>query len=269
MLGMTQYAGPPSGRLLQIKDAVETMDNTFLVSLSRLSGLRRQMDIIANNIANANTDGFKSEQPLFEEYISPNASGENTSPDIIFSMDTGVTRNMQQGNILRTGSPLDTALGIDGFFSVQRDGGVAYTRNGNFKLSSKGELVTSDGLKILDSQSNPIVLPSNSGMPEIAKDGTISLSGQTLQRLGVFKMESPAAMQNIGGNLYTTDEKPSPLPARDVTIIQGSVEMSNVESITEMTRMIDVLRKYQTASQLIDTGDDMLRKAIDQLSRIR
>lgn len=245
------------------------MENTFLVSLSQLSALRRQMDIIANNLANANTDSFKSEQPVFEQYISPEAKGGSAAPDVMFTIDSGVVRDMQQGSIIHTGNKLDAGLGGEGFYAVQRDDGIAYTRDGHFKLSSKGEIITADGFKILDSQSKPIVLPQGTGIPDISGDGSISAGGIPLQRLGVFKFENPAALEKAGSNLYTTDEQAIPVPPADVSIIQGSIEASNVQPVVEMTRMIDVMRKYQSASQLVDTGDDLTRKAIDQLSTIR
>lgn len=245
------------------------MENTSLVSLSRLTSLRREMDVIANNLANANTDAFKTEQPLFKQYISPTAEGGDAAPQIMFTIDYGTVRDMRQGDILRTGNPLDVAMGGEGFFAVKREDGNAYTRNGNFKLSEKGELITTDGFKILDAELAPIVLPPGSDMPTISKDGTLSVNGAKLQRLGVFRFENPSEMQKAGDGLYTTDEQKIPVPAAKVSIVQASVEASNVQPVMEITRMIDVMRKYQTANELIDTGDDMTRKAIDQLSRIR
>jgi len=245
------------------------MENTFLISLSHLTSLRREMEIIANNLANTNTDAFKSEEPLFREMISPTADGGSAAPDVTFTTDYGTVRDMRIGDLLRTGNRLDVALGNDGYFAVQRDTGKAFTRDGNFKLTNTGELTTSDGYKVLDSVMQPIIFPQGSELPEIAKDGTISVGGVTLQRLGVFKFENPAAMKKGGDNLYTTDEQETPVPSSGVKIIQGSVEASNVQPVLEITRMIDVMRKYQTANQMIETGDDMVRKAIDQLSRIR
>lgn len=245
------------------------MENSFLVSLSHLNSLRREMEVIANNLANASTGAFKAEKPLFEEYVSPNAQGADGMSEVKFTMDYGTVRDMRQGDLQHTGNPFDVALGADGYFAVQTDDGKAFTRNGSFKLSDKGELITADGFKILDASSNPIVFPPGSDLPSIAKDGTISVSGQTLQRLGVFKFENPAALQKGGDNLYKTDESETPIPSAEVQITQGSVEASNVQPVLEITRMIEVMRKYQSASQLIETGDDMVRKAIDQLARIR
>ncbi len=245
------------------------MENAFLVSLSHLNSLKREMDVIANNLANINTDSYKSENVLFKEYIAPNTEGEGNIPELTFVLDYGVVRNLSVGTLVQTGSPLDIANSGEGYFAVQYKDQTAYTRNGNFHLSNKGELVNSDGHPILNADMKPIIIPPGSELPDIASDGTISGPGLTVQKLGVFNFTDEQALKKIGNNLMITDEERTPVPKNKITLVQGSLETSNVQPVAEMTRMIEVLRKYQSATQLTENEDDLTRKAIDQLSRIR
>lgn len=245
------------------------MENTFLVSLSHLSSLKREMDVIANNIANSNTDSFKSEAVLFKEHIAANTEGDGKVPEISFALDYGLVRNMAVGNLVQTGSQLDVANSGEGYFAVQFKDKIAYSRDGNFHLNNKGELVNADGYTVLNAEMKPIVIPQGSELPDIAADGTISGPGLPRQKLGVFTFSDQQALQKIGGNLLITDEERVPVAKGKIALVQGSLETSNVQPVAEITRMIEVMRKYQSAVQLTDNEDDLTRKAIDQLSRIR
>ena len=245
------------------------MENAFLVSLSHLTSLRRQMDVIANNLANANTGAFKSEQVLFEELISPVAEAENPANEVSFVLDYGVVRDFGRGEMAHTGNPLDLAIGGEGFFAVEFNDQTAYTRNGNLALNSDGELVTQAGYRVLNSDRRPITLDPSDPMPVISADGTISVEGQPLQKLAVFEFESLQALKKAGSNLFTANEEPTEAKGELINIQQGKLEHSNVEPVLEITRMIEVMRKYQSAKRLTDTNDELTRKVIDQLSQIR
>ncbi len=245
------------------------MENAFLVSLSHLSSLKREMDVIANNLANVNTDAYKSESVLFEEFISPLAEGGGKAPDVSFVLDYGLVRNISVGNLVQTGSPLDVAITGEGYFAVQFKDQIAYTRNGNFTLNSSGELVTSDGNQILNADLRPIKIPPGSELPDISADGTISGPGQANQKLGVFSFENEQTLKKIGSNLFISEEERVPVSKNKIHLVQGSVETSNVQAVAEITRMIEVMRKYQSAAKLTENEDELTRKAIDQLSRVR
>jgi len=245
------------------------MENSFLVSLSHLSSLKREMDVIANNLANVNTDAFKSENVLFKEMISPVAKGDPATPDVSFVLDYGMVRNLSVGNLVQTGSPLDVAITGEGYFAVQFKDKIAYTRNGHFNLNEKGELVNSQGYQILDANSRPIVIPPGSDMPHIASDGTVSGRGLSNQKLGLFSFANEQSLEKIGANLFMTDQDKTPVEKGKINLVQGSIETSNVQAVSEMTRMIEVMRKYQSAVQLTENEDELTRKAIDQLSRVR
>lgn len=244
------------------------MENAFLVSLSHLNALKREMDVIANNLANANTTAFKSDGILFEEFLSSKAEG-GPAPDISFVTDYGLVRNMSVGELTQTGNPLDVAISGKGYFAIQFKDNVVYTRNGHFNINNAGELVTSDGYQVLNDNLNPIKFTPGAPLPEIAADGTISSAGAQAGRLGLFSFEDEQGMQKTMSGLLTTEETRKPLPRGEAHLLQGSLENSNVQPVAEMTRMIDVLRKYQTAVKLTSVDDELMRKAIDQLSRIR
>ncbi len=245
------------------------MENAFLVSLSHLSALKREMDVIANNLANANTGAFKAENVLFKEFISPTAEGDTAAPSISFVLDYGVVRNLAVGTLTHTGNPLDMAISGEGYFAVQSKDQIAYTRSGHFNLNTKGELVTSEGNQILNGDLKPITIPPGSPMPEISSDGTISGPGLPNQKLGIFTFQDQQNLRKIGSGLFITDEERAPLEKGKINLVQGSVETSNVEPVTEITRMIEVMRKYQSAAQLTSADDELTRKVIDQLSRVR
>jgi len=245
------------------------MENAFLVSLSHLSALKREMDVIANNLANASTDAFKSEGVLFEEQISALAEGDSSAKEVSFVLDYGLVRNLAIGNLLQTGSPLDVAITGEGYFAVQYKDRIAYTRNGNFSLNSKGELVNSQGYQILNANMNPITIPPGADLPDISGDGTLSGRGQPNQKLGLFNFKDEQSLQKIGANLFITDQERTPVAGKKASLVQGSIETSNVQAVSEITRMIEVMRKYQSAVQLTENEDELTRKAIDQLSQVR
>ncbi len=245
------------------------MENAFLVSLSHLSSLKREMDVIANNLANVSTNAFKSENVLFEQYISPDAEGDPATPNVSFVIDYGLVRNLSVGNLVQTGSPLDVAVTGEGYFAVQFKDQVVYTRNGNFNLNSNGELVTPDGYQILNADLKPVKIPPGAELPDISADGTISGPGLPNQKLGIFTFENEQTLKKMGANLFTSEEERIPVAKGKINLVQGSIETSNVQSVTEITRMIEIMRKYQSAAQLTQTEDELTRKAIDQLSRVR
>lgn len=245
------------------------MENGFSVSLSNLTSLRRQMDVIANNLANMNTGGFKAEQVLFEEYVAPVAQGAKPAQNVSFVLDYGVKRDFAPGNISPTGNALHVALGGKGFFAVEYKDGIGYTRSGNFTLNNEGDLVTQAGFRVLDEDLNPIALDPENAMPDISTNGAISIEGDDPKQLAVVDFLNPQALKKAGANVYTSDEEATQVEQKDILIQQGYLEDSNVEPILEITRMIDVMRRYQSAKGLIDTGDDLTTKVIDQLSQIR
>lgn len=238
------------------------IENTSLIALSRQSVLRREMDVISNNIANASTTGFRRQRMLFEEFLM-DAGGERK---LSFVQDVGVVRDLTEGAKRATDNPLDMAISGEGYFTVETEEGLRYTRNGRFRLDEEGTLVTITGDPVLDADQRPILLNPGDGAVQIAPDGTISTDQGEIGTLGIVTFENLQAVKGVGGGLYESDQ--APILAEDATVRQGMIEGSNVEPILEMTKMINVLRAYQSTQDLVQKDGDMRRRSIERLAKV-
>lgn len=239
------------------------MTTTGEVALSYQLALTNQLDITANNIANVTTPGFQSKHPLFVEFL---VSVDDTGEEIAYVVDRGTIRNLNPGAINFTGNPLDISIEGRGYFVVETDEGIFYTRNGAFQLDASGQFVTSAGAAVLDDSNSPIVIAPGETQINISRDGTISTENGVIGRFRLVEFADEQAMTNLGDSLLTSDE--DPLAASESAVVQGMLEGSNVIAVAEITRMIKLLRAYQAANQLITTEDERERQAIDLLTRI-
>ena len=244
------------------------MDNSLLVSLSHQLASYRAMDVIANNIANVSTPGFKREAAKFEEYVAMMrpAEGQKGMQPVSFVKDAGVMRDSSQGNVEQTGATYDVAIAGSGFFQVQTPTGMRYTCDGHFSLDANGNLVTSQGFQV-QGDGGAITITPNDGDINIAPDGTISSVvrgvGNQLAKLKVVDFANPGALTKEGSNLYSTTQTPT-TPAT-VNIRQGALEASNVQPVIEISHMIEVMRAYEATSTLSKSQEDMMQSAIDKL----
>lgn len=236
------------------------MENSLIVALSRQSVLGRQMNAIANNLANLNTAGFKSESLVFKERVEPTAKNQTLS----LVQDVTYFRDISEGPLTTTDNPLDLAIRGDGYFAVQTDNGQRYTRSGGFQLDSQGQIVTAQGNPVLGAGGAPLTVPPDASNIVVARDGTISADAQEIGRIEAVAFANPAALSKIGDNLYEAKGQ-TPQVTRDAVIIQGKIEGSNVNGVTEMTRMIDTVRSYQSASQMVDMEHKRILEAINSL----
>ncbi|MDO8839719.1 MAG: flagellar basal-body rod protein FlgF [Parvibaculum sp.] len=239
------------------------MENALLIGLSRQMAMTREMATIANNLANMNTAGFKSESMLFDQFVMKGASESNGPSKITFVQDFGQHRDLRDGTLQMTANPFDVAITGEGYFRVQTETDVLYTRNGHFRLDEAGQLVTANGDPVLTDADAPILFAQDETGITIARDGTVSSSLGLRGKLSVVTFENPQNMQMAGGTLLRTlqDEQPVDEPR----LMQGAIEGSNVQPIIEMTNMIEVTRSYASAQKLIDQSDQMRRKAIQEL----
>jgi flagellar basal-body rod protein FlgF len=247
------------------------MDNSLLVSLSQQIAAYRSMDVIANNLANVSTPGFKRESAKFEEYISRMNPGEGQKgvQAVSFVKDAGLVRDTGQGNVEQTGAPYDLALAGKGFFTVQTPAGLRYTRDGHFSLDASGNLVTSQGYQV-QGDGGAITITPNDGDISIAPDGTVSSVvngvGNQLAKLKVVDFADPAAMTKEGANLYSTSQ--APVAPATVAMRQGALEASNVQPVLEISHMIEVMRAYEATATMSKSQDDLMRQAIDKLGQM-
>lgn len=238
------------------------MTTTAEVALSYQLALSNQLDITANNIANMSTTGFQSSQPLFAEFL---VEVDSDGTDIAYVEDRGTLRNTDAGPLNFTGNTMDLGLQGKGYFVVEQAGEFLYTRNGSFRLDESGRLVTNGGAAVLDEQDNPIVFSPDEASIEISRDGTVRTENGEIGRLQIVDFDDQQDMELLGSSLLRTDQVP--FEAAGTEIVQGMLEGSNVIAISEMTRMIELLRSYQSANQLITSDEDRQEKAIDILTR--
>ena len=253
------------------------MENTLLIALSRQTVLRRELDVVANNIANVNTTGFKADGSVFLEYLQSGGHTDSLSaptPRMSFVQDRMTWHDMSQGTVQQTGNPLDIAIDGDAMLVVQTARGERYTRSGSLQLSPTGELVTSSGDKVVG-DSGPIILQPTDRDIVITKDGAINVregvslnSDSTRGKLRLVTFANPQQLQKDGANTFRAPEGLQPQPAQNVNIVQGSIEKSNVRSVIEMTRMIELTRAYTEVANIMQQQNDMRRNAIQQLAEV-
>ncbi|OLF74162.1 flagellar biosynthesis protein FlgF [Maricaulis sp. W15] len=249
------------------------MDNAMMIGLSRQMTLRRSMDVVANNIANANTAGFKVESLLLENRAAPTAEHADGPSDIQFVNTWGMARDFRQGELAFTGREFDLAIEGEGFFAVEANGNEQYTRDGRFRLDGAGQLVASDGAPVLDADTRgPILIDASAGDIQVIDGGMIMQNGQQIGRIGVFEIANRAEMSKQGNGRYTIPESDdpadAPLAMLEPSINQGFVEQSNVQSILELTDMMAVMRSYQSVSKFLEQAEDLNKRAIERLGRI-
>ena len=245
------------------------MENTIYLALSRQVALRTNMDMIANNIANANTPGYRAQNLLFEEFIADPRGDFNdrgAEDELSFVYNRGQYQSTEAGSLSFTENPLDVALEGPGFFGVQsNDGEILYTRAGQFQLDAQGTLVTPDGAPVASQGGGSIVIPPDSTEIKIDQRGFVSNQDGQLGQLMVVEFENIQALEPTGSNLYRSPQEGQ--PSEGTTVAQGMLEGSNVTPVIEMTRMIETLRSYQSTQRLLTNENERLRGAIQALTR--
>lgn len=243
------------------------MENAQLINLSRQIALQRQMDVVANNLANINTTGFKAESILFDNYQMPLArDGDLPWADqmLEFTEDWATLHDLAPGTVVDTGNPFDLALSGEGFFAVETPEGERWTRAGAFQLDPSGTLVTTDGNPVL-TDLGPIRFEPGDTDITIASNGAVMTSQGGKGRLRIVEFDDPQALERVGANLFAGGE---PIPAIDTRVTQGAIEKSNVSGISEMTEMIRVTRAYETLASIMQRQDDVRRSAVSRLGDI-
>jgi flagellar basal-body rod protein FlgF len=238
------------------------MDNPAYVALSRQTGLDRAMQVVANNIANMSTTGFRREGVIFAEMLQDLPENPGT-----LAMTAARVRrtDMAQGALRLTGGTLDFALEGPGFFLVETPAGERLTRAGAFARSPEGELVTLDGFSVLDSGGAPVFMPPEAAKLSVAADGTIDADGVPIGQIGIVEAADPAALTREGGQLFVPAGEL--LPAENTRLVQGALEEANVDPVLEMTRMIEIQRAYELGQGFLDREDDRIRTVIRSLGQ--
>ena len=252
------------------------MENALLIGLSRQMVLERQLDVVANNVANVNTNGFKADQQLFEEYLSSKAHEDNfpgASRKVSYVQDRGTYRDFSQGSAQHTGNALDVAISGNGFLTVQTAAGERYTRDGNLHMNNLGQLVTAAGDLVLGT-GGPIVLQPTYHDINISPDGTVTVvegvnrTDSIRGKLKLVSFADPQQAQKQGNNLYSAAGGVTPQPDTKSTVQQGYIEKSNVSAVGEMSRMVEVMRSYTQVANMLQVQSDMRKNAIEKLADV-
>ncbi len=230
-----------------------------------MNTLQHNQDRIANNLANANTTGYKRDR-FFTEALDERMDAERAPRSDRRMQQTG---DMSSGSMKQTENPLDVALGGDGFFEVQPEGGDAkhYTRAGHFAVGPDGTLRTPDGRQVMG-EGGAIQIPvDEQGDINVATDGTITAGDQEIGRLKVVKVDNPAQMERREGASFVA-QGAAPEPMEDPAVLQGMVETSNVSPVEEMTDMIQTSRQYEAHQRSLQAANETLSRATKDLGQL-
>lgn len=236
------------------------MDAAGYATLNRQSGLMREMGVVANNIANASTTGFRREGVVFSEYIA----AMDQDPSLSMAHASGRVVDLTQATLDQTGGAFDFAIQGEGFFLIETPQGERLTRAGAFTPSAEGELVTADGFRLLDAGGAPVFIPPDAKGVALARDGTLSAGGLPIAQIGLWRPENPLALRHQTGTMFDGGALE---PVEDGVVMQGMLEDSNVQPVSEIARMIEVQRAYELGQKFLDAEDDRVRGVIQALGR--
>ena len=242
------------------------METSTLIALSRQGGVRRQLDIVANNIANMNTTGFKGEQMMFTQHLVKSGGGQRLlGPKLAFTRDIATMLDTSDGPMEKTGNSLDLGINGEGYFVIQTENGERYTRNGRFQLDDGGQLVNQNGDPLLSTANEPLFLSPEDTEIAISRDGTVSTNNGDLGRIRLVGFENPQNLKRGADGLFNTDERPKDIESPEIN--QGMLEGSNVKPIFEMARMITIHRNYDNIRNFIKREDERMRNMVKELGK--
>ncbi|MFV0335246.1 MAG: flagellar hook-basal body complex protein [Tropicimonas sp.] len=238
------------------------MDNAYYTTLSRQSGLMRQMQSVANNIANMSTTGFRREGIIFSEYVHDTGPAQKS-----LSMAGSQARHvdLDQGTLDQTGGQFDFAIDGPGFFLIDTPEGERLTRAGHFTPNEQGDLVTPDGYLVLDAGGAPVFVPPDTRSIAMSADGTLSADGRPIGQLGVWQPVDPKTLEHQAGTRFSAGEVEPVIEG--TRIRQGFLEDSNVNPVSEITRMIEVSRAYELGQSFLEKEDERIRAVVSTLGR--
>lgn len=235
------------------------MDSAGYVALGRQSGLMREMQVVANNIANMSTTGFRREGLAFAEHVA-RLEGEAS---LSMAHATARVVDLSQAGVVPTGGAFDFAIEGEGFFLVETPDGNRLTRAGSFTPNAAGELVTTEGFRLLDAGGAPVFVPPGASVA-LGEDGTLAANGTAIAQIGLWRPVDPLALRHQSGTLFDGGEVE---PAEGGRLMQGHLEESNVNPVSEVARMIEVQRAYEMGQKFLEAEDARARAVIQVLGR--
>jgi flagellar basal-body rod protein FlgF len=242
------------------------MDTPGYVILSRLGAQLRATQVLANNLANAETPGFRAERAVFAQHLQ-RQQREGDGP-VAYALDRATWRDTAPGPLSTTGNPLDVAIRGEGYFAVETPAGERYTRAGRFTLDADGRIADMQGNAVLDARGTPLAVSPNDTRIEIQGDGTVRSENGVIGRLRVVRFEDEQRLRAEGDRLLASDDGAA-LPVERPNLVQGAVEGSNVRPVLEITGMTAELREFQFATQFAEREGERLQTAVERILRRR
>jgi flagellar basal-body rod protein FlgF len=241
------------------------------LTIAAASGLRSRMeslDLLANNLANSATAGYKRDQEFYGLFSSDEATGAGDGPASTLPVIQRQWTDFSPGVLQVTGNPMDVALSGDGFFAVNGPNGPLYTRNGNLKVLPSGNLATADGYALRNTDGKTLQVASNKPI-EILPDGTVQQDGQSLGQIAVVNFQSTTSLTKVGSTCFqNSDPKNPPAPAANVAVQQGKLEGSNVPVAEAAMRLVGVMRQFEMLQKAIGVSSEMDTKTIQEVARV-
>lgn len=242
------------------------MDPLTALAASGLRARMESLDLLANNVANASTGGYKADREFYNTYVAPDAAVDD--PQQVMPVVERHWTDHSQGALHATGSPLDVALDGRGFFGVNGPTGPLYTRNGSFRLAADGRLTTQDGYAVRSRQGTPLVLDATRHI-EIAPDGTVTQEGNVIGQLEVSDFTSTAGLSKQGANYFrVADPKQRTAPPAGTSVEQGQIEGSNTGAAEAAVRLVSVMRQFEMLQKAVGLGGEMSKRAIEEVAKV-
>ncbi|HEX8984041.1 MAG TPA: flagellar hook-basal body complex protein [Bryobacteraceae bacterium] len=243
------------------------MDSLIISAASGMRSRMEALDLLANNLANAATAGFKLDRESYGLYTAPEASANDAPDPSTLPVVERHWTDFAQGSLTNTGNPLDVALSSGGFFSVNGPGGTLYTRNGSFQVSTAGELTSGEGFPVRAVGGGTIKVQPNLPV-EIAPDGAVSQGAASVGRIEVTEFARPEALAKFGKNCFEAGPEAGPRPAVQASMAQGKLEVSNVSAPETAVRLVNIMRQFEMLQKAITLGGDMSRHAIEEVAKV-
>lgn len=237
------------------------MENPTYIGLTRQLGLQRKLEVTANNLANAETDGFKAERTRFHDLV---VNLENTG-NLAFSSTVNISRDHSEGTVRITHNPLDIAIQGEGYFAVDTGEGDLYTRHGRFTINENNELVTVNGHAVLNQARQAVLVPLFTQNIIVSGDGLVSAGGEEIDQIGIFRFENEQALEKLSDTLFRANDQQA-IIVDNARVSQGALEGSNVEAISELVQLIDLQRAFERTAKLIENENRRQLNAIDRLT---
>jgi flagellar basal-body rod protein FlgF len=243
------------------------MDQISALAASGLRARMQSLDLLANNIANTSTSGYKGDSEFYTLFTSEAAEDGSSEPASTQPMIDRQWTDFSQGLLEPTNNPLDFGLSGKGFFALQGPSGPLYTRNGSFQVTATGNLVTTDGYTLLERNGQPIKADPSKAV-EVTLDGNVHQSGQIIGQLKVVDFKDPSVLAKQGNNYFRNSSDQTPLDTTSTQVHQGKIEASNVSPSQAAVRLVNVMRQFEMMQKAVSLSGDMSRKAIEEVARV-